>query len=263
MTTSRYVKSADQIKELLSVYAAPKFFQQTTMNFLYETKLEAISALLPPPLQPTDSAVVTVSSGVCAESNCISSFSGTYVLVPCKYNDIQGSYVVHMIMDTDRAIIFGRETMGEPKKFGRTSLATNGVNVEMSAERLGTEYIKVKGTLDMDLDTSNMPDEMNIFFFKSLPACDGSGLEFDPILVMNRARVQYHWMKQGKGEIQLEMTDHDFIHELECIHPLGLYYGLLDITGESKKIATVNSKDFLPYAFGNIDDYLLLNNINP
>jgi acetoacetate decarboxylase len=262
MRNSNYVKTPEEICKLLAVYAEPKFFAATTMNFLYETHPDAIAALLPPPLQATGSSVVTVSSSLNAQSNCIRDFAGTMVLVPCQYQGVEGMYIVHQVMDTDRAIIFGRELMGEPKKYGVTTLAVNGSRIDASAERFGQRYITVTGELERDVDVTQLPTHMSVYFFKFMPACDGSGLEFDPILVRNRARVVYHWIKEGRGEICFKKTLHDHVHELECLRPVALYYGLLDITGSSSRVATVSKDAFLPYAFANIDNYLLLDNLD-
>ncbi len=237
----------------------------TMLSFIYETKPEAIAAILPPPLEPMDPPIVRVENAVIARSNCMSPFNGSVVHIPCKYKDQVGGYIVHMVMSTDQAIIFGRERTGEPKKYGETSIVKQGTHVEGHVKRLGKEYITISGELNGSADIDVMPKEAFTFFFKFLPACDGSGLEFDPILVKVHNKVHYNWLEQGQGDIKYSPSDHDFLYELEVVNPVALLYGNIDLdpgTYGSKKIASIPAKDFLPYAFGNVDDLRLLNNID-
>ncbi|MGA3117408.1 MAG: acetoacetate decarboxylase family protein [Syntrophobacteraceae bacterium] len=261
MRKSNYVKSAEEIKQFLSIYSKPRFYDVNTLFFLYETKPEAIAALLPPPLVPSDPPIVTVNSWLVARSNCILSFNGSAVFVPCKYQDQQGAYCVHMVMDTDQAIIFGRELMAEPKKYAKTTHARNGSQLQVRVERLGQQYLTVTGNLTGPANIAEMPTEQDLFYFKFLPACDGSGLEFDPILTKTHFSVAYNWLEQGQGQIDFLVSDHDFLYELECVNPAALFYGNINIDGSTQRLTTVPAQDFLPYAFGKIDDWRLLNNI--
>lgn len=258
---SKYTKSEKEIKDFLAIYTNPKFLDCTAVTFLYETKPEAIAAILPPPLEPAGPPVVTAQSVSVGRSNCASSFNGTGVWVPCKYKDIMGAHCVHMVMDTDQAIIFGRELMGEPKKYAKTSIVRQGKRAEAHVERLGKEYITIIGEIEGPGDVSMMPKESDLFYFKFFPACDGSGLEWDPILLKTHFKLTHKFVEQGQGGIRYSLSDHDFLYELEVIKPLGFLYGSLDIDANSEKLATVPAKDFLPYAFAKIDDWRLLNNI--
>ncbi len=258
---SKYVKTEEEIKDFLAIYASPKFVDVTALFFLYETKPGAIAAMLPPPLEPVGPPIVTVQNVSVARSNCVSAFNGTGVWIPCRHNGLVGAHCVHMAMDTDQAIIFGRELMGEPKKYARTSLVREGARVEAHVERFGKEYITVLGELNGPANIDDMPKESDLFYFKFFPACDGSGLEFDPILLKTHFTLRYNSLEQGIGGIKCLPSDHDFLSELEVVRSVGLFYGNVDIDARSERIATVPAKDFLPYAFGKVDDWRLLNNI--
>ena len=262
MARSKYVKSEQEIKDYLSIYANPKFYDTEMVIFLYEAKPEAIAAILPPPLQPMDPPIVTVQNVSVGRSNCVSAFRGSGVWISCKYNDLPGAHCVHMVMDTDQAIIFGRELMGEPKKYGKTSLVRQGSRVEARVERFGKEYITILGDLKGPANIDEMPKDSDLFYFKFFPACDGSGLESDPILVKTHFKLHYNSLEQGQGEIEYLPSDHDFLSELQCINPVGFFYGNVDIDASSERITTIPAKDFLPYAFGKIDDWRLLNNMD-
>ncbi|MGO9022606.1 MAG: acetoacetate decarboxylase family protein [Syntrophobacteraceae bacterium] len=261
MARSRYVKTGQEIKEYLSIYANPKFYDVDTLLFLYETKPEVIAAMLPPPLQPVDPPIVTVQIVLAARSNCVAAFDGCGVWISCRYNELPGAHCVHMVMNTDQAIIFGRELMGEPKKYGKPSLVRQGDRVEARVERFGKEYLTIHGDLSGPANIDEMPKDSDVFYFKFLPACNGSGLEFDPILLKAHFKTHYNSLEQGLGNITYLPSDHDFLYELECINPVGLFYGNVNLDANSERIATIPANDFLPYAFGKMDDWRLLNNM--
>lgn len=256
---SKYVKTPEEIDQFLAIYANPMFFDVTAVTFLYETKPELIAVLLPPPLVPEGPPIVTVQSVSVARSNCVSAFNGTGVWIPCKYDGLVGGHCVHMVMNTDQAIIFGRELMGEPKKYAKTSLVRQGLRVEAHVKRFGREYITILGELNGPANIDAMPKDSDLFYFKFFPACDGSGLESDPILVKTHFKLHYNFLEQGQGEVKYSPSDHDFLYELEVIKPVGFFYGNIDIDANSERITTVPAKDFLPYAFSKIDDWRLLN----
>jgi acetoacetate decarboxylase len=255
---SRYIKSEEEIRELLAMYKDLKFMNLDAVNCFYETKPEAIAAILPPPLEPVDSSVVMVQFASTARSNPESPYNCTGAWIPCKYKDVVGNYCVHWVFDSDFAIIIGRELMGEPKKYAKTTLSRRGNRIEGHTVRFGKEYVTMAGELEGPEDIDKMPKDSIAFYFKFLPACNDSGLEFDPILVKQTMRFDYKFAERGQGEIKYALSDHDFLYELEVIKPLGLFYSSFDVHVSSERLATVPAEEFLPYAFGKMDDYRLL-----
>ena len=88
----RYVKTLEETRGLLRLYAEPAFERGRAISAVYETDPDVIAAVLPPPLQPTDNPRVTVSVSHCGASNALQPFGGGGLAVEAQYEGIQGAY---------------------------------------------------------------------------------------------------------------------------------------------------------------------------
>lgn len=255
---SKYVKSEKEIEEYLAIFKKNTYMDIEAVDVLYETKPEVIAAILPPPLEPVDSSLVMVEFASTAHTNQVYPFNCTGVFIPCKYKELVGQYCVHWVFDIDYGIFQGREHAGEPKKYGKTTFIVQGNHVEGHTVRYDKEYITMVGELEGPADIDKLPKESVLFFIKSFLKCDGSGLEFDPILVKASLKTIYKFAQQGHGEIKYALSDHDFVYELEVVKPLGLLYTSFSLDAPFEPIATIPAKEFLPYHIGRMDDYRLL-----
>ena len=56
------------------------------------------------------------------DSNCAGSYSSASVTIPTHFEGVPGEYVVVMYVDSERAVQFGRDWFGEPKRHGTVSV---------------------------------------------------------------------------------------------------------------------------------------------
>ncbi len=254
MNKSSWVKSPEEIKEIVAALAAPAFLQSRWLTVNYLTRPEIIRAVLPPPLEPAAEPLVSVGIGTLGASNCVGAFAGGMLCVRARYKDIEDDYCLAMPMSTDVAIIFGRELFGEPKKQARVRLEADGDVMRGVVERFGIPYLTVEARLIEEVPIGE-PTTSGRFHFKFMHAANGHGLEFDPILVhaqfTNKLRVQ----RRGSGKVIFKPSHHDPLGEIEVVELRGAVYTEGDVYAQAKRIATVDANKFMPYAFQNIDDY--------
>jgi len=90
MATTNWVKSAEEIKKIEDVLAAPAFLEGRTLTVSYLTRPNIIRQILPPPLEPAGEPLVSVWVGTFGSSNCVGAFAGGWVDVRAKYKGYRG-----------------------------------------------------------------------------------------------------------------------------------------------------------------------------
>ncbi len=253
-----FVKTPEEIARIQATLAEPHFFSAQMVTVQYLTKPEIVLHVLPPGLQPTEQPLITVMVGRWERSNCVQAFTGGALHVQARHKDYVGDYCLAMPMSSDAAIIFGRELFGEPKKQATTTLERQGNTITGRCVRYGSPIITVEATLDKkeDVQESGFVN----FHYKFLPKSDGQGLEFDPVLVMATFNTKVTLAEKGKGKVTLANTVHDPLGEIEIVQVLDAAYMEGDIYSRCQTLVPINAAEFLPYAYGKIDDWTALNN---
>lgn len=254
-----FVKSPEELARIQSVLERPRFVgaEMLTVDFL--TAPEITAALLPPGLEPTDTPLLTAMVGRW-RSNCVADFTGGAIYVMARHKDIEAPYVLSMFMDTDQAIIFGRELFGEPKKQAAIHLHRRGDFMHGYVERHGTRLIEIKATLASDLGPAEISGAN--FNIKATPSCDGIGLEDDPVLTLAEFDIRLSARREGSGSLALGSTMHDPLGDLEIREILGAAYVEGDLLSTCRPLARLPADAFLPYFYGRNDDWSALDTEN-
>lgn len=253
-----FVKTREEIARIQATLAEPHFFSAQMLTIQYLTKPEIVRHVLPPGLQPTAQPLVTAMVGRWGRSNCVHAFAGGALYVRAQHKDYVGDYCLAMPMSTDAAIIFGRELFGEPKKQATTTLERQGNTLRGSCVRYGQPIISITATMERQ-EPIGESGFVN-FHYKFLPKSDGQGLEWDPVLVMATFKVKVSRAEKGRGQLSLGHTVHDPLGEIEIVELLEATYTEGDIYSRCQTLATIHAAEFLPYAYGKIDDWTALNN---
>jgi acetoacetate decarboxylase len=249
---TRYVKSAEEIRELLRLHAEPAFLGRCGLAIQFETEPEFVRAVLPPPLAPAERPLASVGISTFRASNCVGPFAGGAITVRCRYGEIEGQYCLTMPMSTDTAVIYGRELYAEPKKLAEVVLEREGNRARGTVSRYGSVYI----ALEADL-SEPVPDgvsEANNFYFKYIFAADGSGLDHDPSLVCVRTESTIRNARRGSGTIRWSESEHDPVSEIPVRRVIGAVWSEGDTYTHGRTLGSVPAREFLPYAFGKMDD---------
>jgi acetoacetate decarboxylase len=253
-----FVKTPEEIERVERELSAPRWSGEwLSVQFL--TQHATHERLLPPPLEPGDEPLATVTVGRW-QSNCLGDFTGAVVNLAARYEGIDGSYVLALYMGQEPPIVFGREVFGEPKKLADSGLFRHGDQARGWVRRHGRTLIAVSASLAESQGPSRR--ERFTYNYKARTASGGRGLQEDAILTRTRfdVRVSSEWI--GTGVIALEGGPHDPLDELEVVDIRQAVYCEDESSADCAAVATVSSESFLPYHYGRQDDWLALNTVD-
>jgi len=235
--------------------SAPRFVNAEMLSVTFESDIDYLRSILPPPLELTDNTVRAMVGRW--QSNCVADFEGGALYLPARHEDVEGEYVLAMYMTSDAAIIYGRELFGEPKKQCSTRLHRGRQRMVGHVERHGVVIIDLEAELLTDLGPSSTSG-VN-FNIKATPSCTGVGLESDAVLTLAEFDVTLtsHW--SGTGGVRLASNAHDPVGDIPVGTVREAVYQEGDLLPHTRRVASIPAASFLPYAYGRMDDWSLLN----
>jgi acetoacetate decarboxylase len=250
-----FVKTPAELERIQRALGAPRFVagRQLTVEFL--TRPATLARLLPPPLEPAERPLVSVTIGEW-HSNAMGDFAGASIYLAASHEGVHGGYALAMWMDGEPAIAFGRELFGEPKKHARVSLQRDDERITASVERHGSRLISLAAVMSDDLEPAG--GSRIAYNFRSRAAAGGLGLDGPAVLTRSSFTETVRRRRRGRGALELRGSVHDPLEELEVGTVLGATYSELDLAARCEPVASVPAEDYLPYHHGHCDDWLAL-----
>lgn len=249
------VKTRPEIERIEEVLRRPRFTDCEMLQVEFLTQPETVAHLLPPPLQPTDEPLMVAMVGRW-RSNCVGDYAGGALYVSATYDGIDATYVLAMYMDTDHAIVFGRDVFGEPKTQANSDLRRRGNAYHGWVDRHGARLIDIKAEVPTDLGPEQ--GQGANFNVKSSPACSGSGLERDAVLTLAEFDTDLLVNREGRGTLTLGGTVHDPLDEIAVNEVRRATYLEGDLNARARALTTIPADQFVPYAYGRLDDWSAL-----
>lgn len=246
-----YVKTPQEIAAVQAVIARPRFVSSEMLSVTCAVDPAWLAEVIPAPLVP-DGDTVRFMVGRW-QSNCVSNFTGGAVYLPARYEDVAGEYVLAMYMDSDAAILYGREVFGEPKKQATFSLNKSRDHAVGTITRGTTEILRLEVRLGEDngpLTTTGAN-----FNIKAQPDAAGDGLEFDPVLTLAEFDVSLTVDRVGTGTAQVASTVHDPLGTIPIGEVRSAAWQEGDLFAKTRKLCTIPADEFLPYFYARVDDY--------
>ncbi|MHC3468429.1 acetoacetate decarboxylase family protein [Streptomyces sp. 7R007] len=220
---------------------------------LWETDPDAVAAVLPPPLKPADRPLARVNiSRVDLPGYPLG--AGSFA-VAARHDDVDGWYPLVMPMTHERALVGGREVFGEPKKLGEVTVERDGPVVRASMARHGIAFVEVRGTVAGELAPPE-PSRKTDFYFKFLPAVDGSGFDGDPVLVHCLREEKVRRLERVTGEVVLRESAYDPVADLPVLRLVDITLGEKTSDQRGRVVERVGAQALLPYAHQRYDDPL-------
>jgi acetoacetate decarboxylase len=251
-----FVKTAEEIHRLKDVLRHPRFVNAEMLSIEFLTTSRFVRQVLPPGLEPASEPLMSAMVGRW-QSNCVGDYEGGALYVAARHGSIEATYVLAMYMTTDVAIMFGREVLGEPKKQCSTGLNRGGTRMSGWIERHGVRLITLEADLTTDLGAREGKGAN--FNVKATPACDGRGLEDDALLTLAEFDLRLGVNREGTGTVTLKGTVHDPLDEIPISEVRRATYIEGDLYATARPLARIPADQFLPYAFGRLDDLTALN----
>ncbi|MFI1167803.1 acetoacetate decarboxylase family protein [Streptomyces sp. NPDC020801] len=227
---------------------------------LWETDPDAVAAVLPPPLKPTGSPLVRVNiSKVDLPGYPLG--AGSFA-VAAAHDGVDGWYPLVMPMTQERALTGGREVFGEPKKLGEVTVERDGDLVRAVLARHGIAFVEVRGTVAGEL-VPPPPAPKTDFYFKFLPAVDGSGFDADPVLVHCVRHEKVRRLERVTGEVVLRESACDPVADLPVRRLTEITLGEKTSDQRGRVVERVDAQALLPYVHQRYDDPLQIHDGPP
>ena len=121
-----FVKTAEEVKRIRAVLKQPRFVGSEMLSVDFLAEPESVRAVLPPGFEMAHEPLVTAMVGRW-RSNCVGDYCGGAIYLQARYKGIEAPYVLCMFMDSDPAIMLGRDVFGEPKKRATSNLYRRGI----------------------------------------------------------------------------------------------------------------------------------------
>jgi len=218
---------------------------------VWETDPDALAAVLPPPLKPADRPLARVNiSKVDLPGYPLG--AGSFA-VAARHDDIDGWYPLVMPMTHERALTGGREVFGEPKKLGEVTVERDGLLVRAALARHGIAFVEVRGAVAGELPLPE-PSRRTDFYFKFLPAVDGSGFDLDPVLVHCVRNEKVRRLERITGDVVLRESMYDPVADLPVLRLVEITIGEKTSDQRGKVVERVAPEALLPYAHQRYDD---------
>lgn len=250
-----FVRTAKEIERIEALLAAPRFLNGERLTVEFLTDPEAVEALLPPPLEPAAEPLAIAGVGRW-QGDGLGDYAGGSLYLAARHEGVEGAYALAMWMDSEPAVVYGREVFGEPKKLGAARLHRAGDRVAATVERGAETLMELRAELGPDRGPGEA--ERVAFNFRSRPAPGGAGLDGPAVLTRARMRTSNRSERVGEGSVVLRGTIHDPLDEVPVRSVLRATFAEHDIEATCEVAASVPAEDFLPYHHGRGDDWLSL-----
>ena len=257
-----FVKTLEEAAENYREKA--EFYDAEVLTVYFETKVEIVEKLLPPPLKPSQIPVGAAFVANYPKTNFGVTYQESALFLMAEHNGEEGAFCLAMPVTNDMAMIGGREVFGYPKKMAEISFQREGNDLRGWTERHGIRFFEVKAKLtgkfnDLDaqqfiIETRESNPDIVVYNFKYFPSPDRTGFDFHPRLI--REVVKFNSKKQEMGEAELifRSSEHDPWADVEVVKVLGAIYTVGDNTMlPGSVVAEVDQTEFVPYAFMKID----------
>lgn len=247
----RYAAQQD-VPEAGTAAERPKMWSRNLLA-IYETDPEVVAAVLPRPLEPTEPHVRVNFAQVDMPDG--SPLSAGTIAVKCRHGDVVGSYDLLMIMNTESAVIGGRETFGEPKKVGEAAIRLEGDRISGVMSRRGVEIAEVVGRISQNLPVDEQY-ERYAFYFKFMLDPAGGAFDGDPRFVHVRRTQEDRLRQQVDGEVILRDSPFDPIADLPVQRVLSITYTESNQTQTGTIVGTVPAEWIWPFRHQRYDNMI-------
>jgi acetoacetate decarboxylase len=255
MATIRYGARPPEQQRNREVEATASKIWSTAVTVVWETDPDAVRAVLPPPLEPSEPfarirfATVDMGTGIPV-------FGAGWFGVRARHGSVEGEYPLFMPMTTEQATVGGRETYGEPKKIAQVAIDVEGEAIRARFERLGFVLAEARGTIGAAIDIP-VRDKVD-FYFKCSPSPDGKGFDTEPALVHVRRHEEARGGRAIDGTLTLGDSPVDPIADIPVGRIVSFEYAQVTTTQTGEVVERVPADWLLPYVHQRYDDLSVL-----
>jgi len=255
MASVRYGARPPERQRNREVEATQTKIWSTAVTVWWETDLDVIREVLPPPLEPSEPtarirfATVNMGTGIPV-------FGAGWFGVRARHGSVEGEYALFMPMTTEQATVGGRETYGEPKKIGAVTIDVDGDAVVGRIDRLGFPLAEIRGTVGEARDIADK-DKCD-FYFKISPSPDGKGFDTEPALVHVRRHEEARDGRSIDGTFRLFESPVDPVIDIPVGRIIAMEFAQVSTSQEGEVVERVPADWLLPFVHQRYDDLSVL-----
>ncbi len=256
MARLRFVKSPEQLKAQAEAGAPRLESTVRSIRIVYETDPALYRALIPQPLEPIDRPEMNLTlSHVAMHITPEFTFEiGSAAFgAAVTYDGKQGTWLVHMPMTAEAAVVGGRERYGEPKKIAEIAFEQEGDAARCCVTRMGIRYIEAHGTLGESLGPREFDE--HAFCIKAFPSPD-EGTPFDdpPRLVRLDWHQRHRKVHTFDGTLELRESPFDPVADLPVKRVVRMEYEEGSTESSGTMLRTLDPEWVLPFLHGRNDE---------
>ena len=211
----------------------------------YLSDVDAIAAVLPPPLEVTDDPTVRVAIATGTNPDG-SSFGEGRVTVQARHGSVVGEYPLLVVVDTEQALFEARERFGDPARRGVITGSINDRRIEKRISRNDQHVVHLVGVVEGP--EAPTPATRTEFTFRTRRALDGAmALAEDPELVIVTRTVEERRAATVGGIVRLGGTPFDPIRELPIRKTHGLRIAQQFVTVSARSAGSVPAASHEPF----------------
>ena len=255
MAAIRYGARPPEQQRNREVEAVTAQIWSTAVTVVWETDLDVVRAVLPPPLEPSE-ALARIRFATVDMGTGVPVFGAGWFGVRARHGSVEGEYALFMPMTTEQATVGGRETYGEPKKIGAVTIAVDGDQVHARFERMGFALADLRGTLGPPVEIP--PRDKVDFYFKCSPAPDGKGFDTEPALVHVHRHEEARDGRSIEGTLVLGESPVDPIVDIPVGRIVSMQLARVATTQHGEVVERVPADWLLPYVHQRYDDLSVL-----
>jgi acetoacetate decarboxylase len=245
MTKPRYGVNPLRIEDIVSggfstPWDAPmippfpfRFRNAEILTLFYRTDPEAISFLLPPPLEPTGD-VVGIHIYRMNDTDWVGPYAEANVMFGARLSsEVSGAYSPYLFLQSDIGVAHGREVHGQPKKYATVSVEFRSDLIVGVVNRNGIDV--VTGTLAYKQQTAVAADLSRHFDFanninlKAINHIDGKPA-IRQLTSRRLSDIHVHECWKGPCSVELRPNVQAPVFRLPMVEPLDGFFWRADFT---------------------------------
>ncbi len=244
-----FVKTQEELDRYYAL-GVRQFIDAKMLGVMFETRMEIVERLLPPPLELPDAAGGLIFIAEYPETNLGPGYREAALFIRCKYQGEAGSYCLSMPIDSLESRIYnGRDIFGFPKKKADIHVEKDGQKARGWVERHGKRFVEISVELSGTLP--EMPPQGPNFLFKGSPRIDlQPGFDGPVLLCRHQTTVEMKSVEIGAAEVVLRESEDDPWAEIEITNiNIGFYLVSDNTMQPGRVLGEVDGDAYLPYYF--------------
>jgi len=206
-----YVKTPEEVARI-EKFLQPSRFTCDEVRVGFTTSWDFARSVIPPDLEPIGDEEAGTAGAFAFVTSMESAYCGRFdcaaVGVEASYGDVQGTWILTLIVSGEFPVQIGRELWGEVKKTGTGRLYRDANRILAVGERRGVDVINIDVEVTGE-QQAPFTEKSVAFDVKMFPASNARGLEYAPRLNMWDITAEFTSYREATAKLWFEESEWD------------------------------------------------------